>query len=1062
MKGFVVKMDRSRVIKASAGTGKTYRLSVEILALLFSGVEISEVFSITFTRKAAAEIRDRVIEHLDKLAAHLGGEDADASVLDALNAKGCEIDIEKTEQLRNKLLTNKKDFQVMTIDAFVNSVFSGLIAPYLQIDDFSLVDNSLNEEIIDEVLLNILRDKDKKKSLNVLIKLNRKIKNLSRYKKFISFAANKRFVLEKIQKEPQQAALNVAVLKQDLDKMVSLIIQTSGSYTEVVNKNCFQPYDQNISEKEFSLKLKTEYKDMLKLKNFWSKAKLKEINEELEEMYLSYKEKLSMYVYQTQIIPLMSELNELLSVVLGTYDEIKLKKKAFTYQDIAYYTYRYLYDDEMSLIDLDQGEVLNIFYEALSSKVKYLLIDEFQDTSIIQWNILFPLIKEIASGSELSGGVICVGDDKQAIYGWRGGEKDLLNDLESILEVQDAEVLGTSYRSSSAVMSFVNDVFLSIAGNVPDWGYENVKCHKQDIPGYVEVRVSRLQKGEYELVDEIDKIVETFSELLSANKLSSKGTAILLRTSKEMELAAVALKKREIPFVLESSSSILDHKAIKPILYLLKYLVTGQIPLLYDFIRSDYLGYSLKDLTSIFNASREGKDILALTPLSDIVEFLNSLLMNEPLEQIIIRMLSQYRAGEVFSQLHDQKNIRRFLEVIRDFQLSQGEKQSISDLLRFFEKRRKTEVFRQVGLESSDSVQIMTIHKSKGMEFDNVFYLLNLSAKEPPQDDYILYSEYSANFNEIESGVVIAPEDKIVIENHPQKKHLAEKQKRKVFLEEINNLYVALTRAKTNIFFSCMVGKKYKDVDKIKDLTGSKKDNQYFLIKEAIYEVCKSKGRHIESVSALEEEPLNFGELILPQSALGGQLPDSGSQISLPESGRCQAKPDGRGASGISLIKDFKQSEHEFDKRIIYAKSTYIAKQLEGSMVHEYLSHISHDKAAEHEIARKVLYQKYGDYFSSKEIDVICARCRAFVVDNNDIFAAQYLVFNEHIVFDGTKEYRIDRVMIDEANNKVWIVDYKTGEEKEQEQLDTYKKIVSELFIEKNGEYQIETRFVSF
>ncbi len=104
-------MDRSRVIKASAGTGKTYRLSVEILALLFSGVEISEVFSITFTRKAAAEIRDRVIEHLDKLAAHLGGEDADASVLDALNAKGCEIDIEKTEQLRNKLLTNKKIFK---------------------------------------------------------------------------------------------------------------------------------------------------------------------------------------------------------------------------------------------------------------------------------------------------------------------------------------------------------------------------------------------------------------------------------------------------------------------------------------------------------------------------------------------------------------------------------------------------------------------------------------------------------------------------------------------------------------------------------------------------------------------------------------------------------------------------------------------------------------------------------------------------------------------------------------------------------------------------------------
>jgi ATP-dependent exoDNAse (exonuclease V) beta subunit len=61
MKGFVERMDRSKVIRASAGTGKTYRLSIEILVLLFSGVEVGEVFSITFTRKAAAEIRDRVI-----------------------------------------------------------------------------------------------------------------------------------------------------------------------------------------------------------------------------------------------------------------------------------------------------------------------------------------------------------------------------------------------------------------------------------------------------------------------------------------------------------------------------------------------------------------------------------------------------------------------------------------------------------------------------------------------------------------------------------------------------------------------------------------------------------------------------------------------------------------------------------------------------------------------------------------------------------------------------------------------------------------------------------------
>ncbi len=1064
MKGFVERMDRSKVIRASAGTGKTYRLSIEILVLLFSGVEVGEVFSITFTRKAAAEIRDRVIEQLSQLLAHLKGENDDASVLEALRIKGCVVDLQKVEGIRATLLTNKKDFQVMTIDAFINSVFSGLIAPYLQIEDFNLIHDELNEEIIDEVLVNILRDKQKKKSLNVLIKLNKKLKNLSRYKKFIRFVSMQRFVLEKIPTIKQCDNVSVSVLKSSLDEMVNLIIQTSGSYVEVVNKNCFQNYQPSLSEKDFLSKVRAEYIEMLGLSNFWSKVKLKEINEDLTEMYSGFKDKLASYIFQKRIVPLMSELQELLKVILGTYDEIKLRKKNFTYQDIAYFTYKYLYDDEMSLINLELGEVLNIFYEALSSKVKYLLIDEFQDTSIIQWNILFPLIKEIASGSELSGGVICVGDDKQAIYGWRGGEKDLLNNLETILEVQDAEVLQKSYRSSQAVMSFVNEMFLSITDStsvegMPIWQYERVACHKQD-EGYVEVRVSRKQTGEYELEQEIDNIVDRFAGLLDKGELYSKGTAIILRTSKEMELAAVALKKKGIPFVLESSSSILDHKAVKPILYLLKYISTGQMPLLLDFIRSDYLGYSLKDTAPLLKSLKIGDDLTKLSPISEMLDFINQLPVKEPLEQIVLRILMYFQAGELFSQLHDQKNIRRFLEIIRDFQLTQGNKQSIADLLRYFDQRKKTDTFRQVGLESSNSVQIMTIHKSKGMEFDNVFYLLNMAAKEPPQDDYSLYSAFSQNFNDVVEGVVIAPEDKVVIENHVSKKYLYAMQNNKEFLEEINNLYVALTRAKQNLFLSCMVGKKYKDIDKQKEFTGSKKDNQYFLIKEAIINVCACHGRNIASISELEDKPLVIGALVPPQSASGGQLPDSGSQTSLPDSGRWQAKPDGRVVvQGISLIKIFESSANEFDKKIVYANATYIAKQFDGSMVHEYLSYIMHNKKSEHALARKVLYQKYGDYFSAKDIDEVCRRCASFVGCSAEIFSSNYRVFNEYIVFDGTKEYRVDRLMIDDVSKKVVIIDYKTGEEKQQQQLDNYKRIVLDIL---GNEYQIETRFVEF
>ena len=1059
MKEFVEKMDRSKVIKASAGTGKTYRLSLEILVLLFSGVEVGEVFSITFTRKAAAEIRDRVIAHLSQLLAYFKGESEDCSILKALQEKGCNVDLFAVEKIRAKLLTNKQDFQVMTIDAFINSVFSGLIAPYLQIEDFVLIDASLNEEIIDEVLVNILRDKQKKQSLNVLIKLNKKLKNLSRYKQFIKFVANQRFILEKIHQEEQEKKITITELKSCLDKMVGLIIQTKGSYFEFVNKNYFQSYEQSISEKDFLNNIRFEYKAMLGLSNFWSKVKLKEINEELTQMYEQFKETLASFIFQIQIVPLMLDLQELLTVILGTYDEIKFRKRTFTYQDIAYYTYKYLYADEMSLIDLERGEVLNVFYEALSSRVKYLLIDEFQDTSVIQWNILFPLIKELSSGSELSGGVICVGDDKQAIYGWRGGEKDLLNNLEQILTVQEAEVLKTSYRSSQSVMLLVNEIFLSIANNTlgernASWQYEKVACYKQENQGYVQLRVSRQKSGEYDVEQEIEKIVETFSLLLAEGKLHARGTAILLRTSKEMEQAAVALKKRGIPFVLDSSSSILDHKAVKPVLYLLKYLVTGQVSFLFDFIRSDYLGYSLKAIAPLLKANSEAEDVTKLTPFLEIVSFLKDLPKKDPLEQIIIRIFSYFQAGKVFSQLHDQKNIRKFLETVRDFQLNQSNKQSIADLLRYFEQRRKTESFRQVGLESSDSVQIMTIHKSKGMEFDNVFYLLNLAAKEPPQDDYLLYAGFNQNFNSVIDGVVIAPEDKIVIENHASKKYLFERQNRKTFLEELNTIYVALTRAKQNLFFSCMVGKKYEEIAKQKELSGSKKDVQYFLIKEAFHQFCSSQGRNLQSLSSLEDEPLVIGELTnccLEKSTVSSQ--EETTIFSPSREGVRGSVP------GISLIKKFDSSDHEFDKRIVFAKATYIMKQFEGSMVHEYLSNIKYNEQLEHELACKVLYQKYGDYFSSQDMDKICKKCSAFVNNHLDVFSSKYRVFTEYVVFDGTKEYRVDRLMIDDDAKKVFIVDYKTGEEKEQQQLDTYQRIVSDIL--GNG-YKIETRFVEF
>ena len=273
MKGFAGKMDRSKIIKASAGTGKTYRLSVEILTLLFQGVEIKEVLAVTFTRKATTEIRSRVIRHLEDLMDLFEGRSKEAEgVLKELQAKGCSLDLAKVIQIKNALLIKKEQFRVMTIDAFINSIFSVLIAPYLHIEEFSLLDEPLNDELIDEVLGMILKDKLKKKKLDILIKLNKRAKNLSRYKQFIKFAVKNRFVLEKISlTNDSHTPISISDLKQAINSIIELMIQEKGSFAELINKNVLFGYDPNISEEKFLKLVNSSYKDMVKLDNCWHK-----------------------------------------------------------------------------------------------------------------------------------------------------------------------------------------------------------------------------------------------------------------------------------------------------------------------------------------------------------------------------------------------------------------------------------------------------------------------------------------------------------------------------------------------------------------------------------------------------------------------------------------------------------------------------------------------------------------------------------------------------------------------------------------------------------------------
>ncbi|MGM0502787.1 MAG: UvrD-helicase domain-containing protein, partial [Bacillota bacterium] len=148
----------TKVIKASAGTGKTYRLSLEYIANLLQGENFENIVVMTFTRKATAEIRERILEHL----AAIIKEPQTSEV--AVNLKEVypelELDVASLKIIYRDMISNKEQIKIYTIDSFVNTIFKQAIAPYLNIYDYQIIDSSSNQEIVEAVFKRILDNKN--------------------------------------------------------------------------------------------------------------------------------------------------------------------------------------------------------------------------------------------------------------------------------------------------------------------------------------------------------------------------------------------------------------------------------------------------------------------------------------------------------------------------------------------------------------------------------------------------------------------------------------------------------------------------------------------------------------------------------------------------------------------------------------------------------------------------------------------------------------------------------------------------------------------------------------
>jgi ATP-dependent exoDNAse (exonuclease V) beta subunit len=1065
------------VIRASAGTGKTYRLSLEFINLLLKyRINFDEILVITFTKKAMAEIRERIFLQLYEIVNNTAaGIELKQSIQENINPEIQFNDDEMTflKITYQKMITNKSAVKISTIDSFVNAIFSGIIAPFHNITDFQ-IDNKINTEILPEIYEKILANENLQNYENIFLQAKRR--NLDQFQQLITGIIENRWIFEfidhsdfenlDIEVEREKALKNYqSELKIFLDLLQSEIVNnpkptilenyfqtdfrkillTSINFNELKTNQVAMSLYEVFTNIEFLLK---NYKLIFdKKKKLYLGSKLK--NDELKVLYSCIQENLANFLYYDKALTEQLNIISLAGEVSQVYDEIKFRDKIFTHSDISYFTFRFLYDPQLSIID--KGNVLNIFYEQLSYNTRFVLIDEFQDTSILQWSIFHPMLKEITSGigQKDYGNVIVVGDEKQAIYGWRGGERKLLTDFESILnEPVDYDTLSTSYRSKPVLMNWLNKLFKSdFLTFVDDWDYTEIDCAKTE-GGFVQIDFRNGIEGDSKL----DK-AEIYREFVKNNlqlhlengKLNPADTAIIMRKNKELEIMAQVLDEVGIDYTLEMSGSLFQHKAIKPIVFILKFLVYEDFMELIKFLRSDLVLMNPADLKIVieeFKNSQTLNDFLQNCVLHPYFHILFKLKHHSSSLLILIKsILEEFGFSSVFSSEIELKNLQRFLEVAAEFERSNHEfTTNVSGFLRYCKFLEEKDEYSQIGQSISNSIKLLTIHKSKGLQFETVFAVFDVSGKSGGNNSGLkLYYKFADNFRSLDDFAFTFNYNKIMQKS--KKSGLIDYIQKRDSGDELNNIYVALTRAKNNLFIYLHYNKKGNLQKFINDIKADAT-----VLKQVTNTIYQEFSDNLQKLSEVHHHT-QFGEIstdptkeeIVTSKKL--ELPDY-FDIVERENIRKQATPNLH-----KLKTEFLQNQ----------------SKLLGNIVHEFLSHIKYSSENEIKLAANKTIAKYGSLLHISILENILKQVRNFINENSEYFdeAKWDQVFNEYVLFDEFgKESRIDRLMINTEKKEILIVDFKTGSHSEEEQLEKYKKVIGSLPIVRKNQYNIETKFV--
>lgn len=811
------------IVEASAGSGKTYALSKRYVKLLLNSQPaglssaLRSILAITFTNKATVEMKERILTMLKAIALDSFANDTEKK--DILESMGIPSDSlqEVAKKAVGSLISNYSWFQVQTIDSFINNILMACALSIGRSSGFTIKRDYKRllayafDELINEVdnnvkILNIFNDFLKhylfvenrqgwfpKEDILELMSLFLNLSN--RYgKDFLlkDYDANQVIIDKKHLVNLAGELINKA--PEGLDKRVYNSIERFSGIGARGYKFDDIPVKAFVKENvpmNKGFEADSEYEDL------WRRARGKVIDIAFAEGNYSYAPYVKIFV-----------------LVCSLFKEASKK------EDV-------LFLEELNTVasSIIKDNIVPEIYYRLSARYMHYLIDEFQDTSILQWRNLQPMIEDALS----SGGTLFyVGDRKQSIFRFRGGESEIFNKVESEFSKFNVEkkFLTTNWRSNHAIVEFNNKVFAQnnlsnifsdkdMSGNVlPEAAsrvadiFNNVKQDFVDSreSGYVQVAMID-SKNQIERDEEIRGRLKGIVEDLLSRGYSYRDIALLVRSGDEIETVSAWFMSEGIGVESDRTLNVFDRPIIKELLALLSFLASPIDDLNFAvFITGDIFCTAcgidkivFRNFLFELHSSKNKNENLSLYSVfrnkfpEQWDKFLKGLFKDVGFISVYEIVNKVYSILDVTENFPEQAAfLMKFLELIKD---NEDEFVGIEDLLEYFNSGEvEGSSLQSTGL---NVVRILTVHKAKGLEFPVVilpFLRMDISPESAGKNMKLhIRNDFSDKLDFLR-----------IIQNYrffsDELDDVYRRDYEKALIDELNNMYVALTRAQKELY----------------------------------------------------------------------------------------------------------------------------------------------------------------------------------------------------------------------------------------------------------------------